>query len=277
MLQLWRAEWLKVRRRPANLGLLITTLGIVVISMVIMILIAAYQSEDSEIFQEVSQVLPYPLGFSIPMDILSDITTFLAIIFVANSVGSEYSRDTWKMILIRRAERFSFLVIKLLSTFVFMAIVIMLTLVIGQLVALVGAAVLGLDLIHSGRLEELTPYVKAVVPMAMHIIFFASLTLIAAILTRSSIGGIVVGIIAMVTLGLFSSFSTTLALISPATHLSNLEAHWIYNEEFIIQRLAETMGQAVSPWISLFVVLGYTAVLIGIGLYTFSRRDIAGS
>ena len=275
MLQLWRAEWLKVRRRPANLGILITCLIIVLIAMVAITLITLYS--DSQPLEETASFLSYPFGFMVPIQVLSGIATFLAIIFVANSVGSEYSRDTWKMILIRRAERISFLVIKLLSTFVFMALVILVTLVVGQLLAFGSAAILGVDLIHSTDPDLLTPYLKALVSIYMNIAFFASLTLIAAILTRSSIGGIVIGIILSVVLDVIGQFSETLALVSPTTHLTNIQAYWVQNDEFLINFINETMGQAVSPWISLFVVLGYTAFLIGIGLYTFSRRDIAGS
>ncbi len=273
MMNLWRAEWLKTYRRPANWGILGISLLVLVIVYTIVVGVALSEGSGSPTYTEVIQQLAFPNGMGIAMQIVSALGSLLSIVFVANIIGSEYTRDTWKMILPRRGNRLVFLATKLLMGLFCMALLIVVMLVLGQALAWIGVAVLGGDFSRSGSLVD---QLKGVVSTLMDMVFYGVLTLVAAVVTRSTIGGIVIGFVASQVLGLASFLSTLAAKILPVTHLQNISSQWVTKRPEVVQIVEQQFGRQIDPLVSLAVVLGYIAVFIAVAVWMFKTRDMAG-
>ncbi|HYF62376.1 MAG TPA: ABC transporter permease [Herpetosiphonaceae bacterium] len=273
MLNLWRAEWLKTYRRPANWGILGITVVVLVALYAILTGMALYDGPGSATHAEMIQMLGFPSGMGAAMQVLSGIGSLLSIVFVANIIGSEYTRDTWKMILPRRGNRLAFLSTKLLMGLFCMALLIVTTLVLGQLLAWIGVAILGGSFTGPGTLAD---QLKAAFSALMDMAFYGVITLVAAVATRSTIGGIVVGFVSTQVLNVASMLSETAAKILPVAHLRNISAHWVFKQPEMDMQLNQMFGGLISPVVSLAVVLGYIAVLAAAGIWMFKSRDMAG-
>jgi ABC-type transport system involved in multi-copper enzyme maturation permease subunit len=273
MMNLWRAEWLKTYRRPANWGILGITLVVLVALYAILTGMALYDGPGSATHTEMSQMLGFPSGMGAAMQVLSAIGSLLSIVFVANIIGSEYTRDTWKMILPRRGNRLVFLGTKLLMGLFCMALLIVTTLVLGQLLGWIGVAVIGGSFTGSG---SLTDQLKAAFSALMDMAFYGVITLLAAVATRSTIGGIVVGFVSTQILGVASLLSKTAAKILPVAHLQNISAQWVFKQPEMAAQIEGMFGGPISPAVSLAVVLGYIAAFIAISIWLFKTRDMAG-
>jgi ABC-type transport system involved in multi-copper enzyme maturation permease subunit len=99
---------------------------------------------------------------------------------------------------------------------------------------------------------------------------------VAAVATRSTIGGIVIGFVSMQVLGLASFLSTLAAKILPYAHLQNISAEWVTKRPEMKAQVLQMFGGSVSPNVSLAVVLGYIAVFVAIAVWMFKTRDMAG-
>jgi ABC-type transport system involved in multi-copper enzyme maturation permease subunit len=273
MMNLWRAEWLKTYRRPANWGILGISLLVLALVYAIMIGMALSEGSASPTYSIAREQLAFPNGMGIAMQILSALGSLLSIVFVANIIGSEYSRDTWKMILPRRGNRLLFLSTKLLMGLFCMALLIVIMLLLGQVLAWVGVALLGGNFGGSGSLAE---QLKAASSALIDMVFYGVLTLVAAVATRSTIGGIVVGFVAMQILAVASFLSNAAAKILPYAHLQNISAEWVTKRPEMKAQVLQMFGGPISPAISLAIVLSYIAVFLGISVWMFKTRDMAG-
>lgn len=269
---LWRAEWLKTRKRPVNIGMLALMLGLLTAIFVISTGLALY--DPATHLEEASGMLPWPFSLDMALDMSSELGVLLAIIFVANSVGSEYTRDTWKIILPRYGSRIAFIFTKMLALLVSLLLLTVLLAVWAVVLGALCTLILGLDLTTASKLTfgELAWEQGA---SGIEIAFYSMLTMLATILMRSTIGGAVVGFIAPQVLNLFSFLSTTLALVLPVAHLENIGANSSGNDE-LVGMIAGMMGREVSAEVSLAVVLGYIALFIAVSLWVFKKRDMAG-
>lgn len=274
-MNLWRAEWLKTRRRPANIGTLLVSLVIVVAVIVIFAIVALAEGKGSQQYTETLNSLAFPSGLQFPVQVLGFIGSLMGIVFMSNAIGSEYSRDTWKMILPRQGSRLSFLLTKLLMGLFCMVLMIVLTMVLGQLVAWVAVLMMGGDLVQSGGIT-FADQIKGVSYTLMLMVFYGVLALLASVVTRSTIGGIVAGFVAAQILGVVAFISKAAALVLPVSHLQNLNARWLLKEPQLLEQVNNQFGRAIAPAVSLAVVLGYIAVFIAVSLWLFKKRDMAG-
>jgi ABC-2 type transport system permease protein len=273
MLNLWRAEWLKTYRRPANWGILGISLLVLALVYAIVIGMALSDGETSANYLAIRQQLGFPNGMGIAMQVLSALGSLLSIVFVANIIGSEYTRDTWKMILPRRGNRLLFLSTKLLMGLFCMALLIVVMLLLGQILAWIGVTLMGGAFSGSGSLAD---QMKGVASTLMDMVFYGVLTLVAAVATRSTIGGIVVGFVSSQILGVASFLSTLAAKILPVAHLQNISAHWVMKQPEMTAQIQQMFGRQIDPAVSLAVVLGYIAVFLAVAVWMFKTRDMAG-
>ena len=273
MLNLWRAEWLKTYRRPANWGILGISLLVLALVYAIVIGMAISDGKASQTYAEVSRQLAFPNGMAIAMQVLSALGSLLSIVFVANIIGSEYTRDTWKMILPRRGNRLLFLSTKLLMGLFCMALLIVVMLLLGQVLAWIGVTILGSEFGGSGSLAD---QLKAAFSTLMDMAFYGVITVVAAVATRSTIGGIVVGFVSTQILGVASLLSKTAAKILPVAHLQNISAQWVMKQPDMTAQVEGMFGGPISPMVSLAVVLGYIVALVAAGIWLFKTRDMAG-
>ncbi len=277
-MNLWRAEWLKTRRRPANLGILAVTVGLVVIITLIWAFYALSQGRTSMDTIAALQTFAFPNALMFALVVIGNLGWILGIVFMANSIGSEYGRDTWKMILPRQGSRIAFVVVKLLIALAFMLLLIALTLLAGQIAGWLGVLLLGGSFSPIVSVSFAT-LLQSLVPILMDIALFACVALLAAVVTRSSVGGIVLSFVAYTVFNL-ARISTIASRIVPVTHMDNLKANWLglaAEEQAMAQAQAtEQFGMGISATTSLIVVLGYVIGCIALALFIFRKRDMAG-
>lgn len=278
MWNLFRAEWTKTYKRPANIGLLLVTLAIILLGFAGAVGIALYEGTDSAFAAGIKELTKFPTSLELPLIVLSQLGSILAIVFMSNSIGAEYTNDTWKVLLPRRARRSDFIIIKIAITLLFMTLLIIISLIFGALVAMLGSVVLG------GTLSDIDQFsasklFKSLVPVFLGLIVFSSITLLVTMASRSTIMGIVFGIVGNTIFSVAAGLSKLAAKILPNVHILNLEANWLSQGDQKISDL-ETVktafGTEISLTTSLMVVAAYIvgSIILGIGL--FQRRDMAG-
>ncbi len=276
MLNLFRAEWLKARKRPANRALACLVLGILLIAFAAATAIAWHEGGEGS--TSTRERMAFPNGFRLPLLVLGALGPVLGIVFTATSVGSEYGGDTWKALLPRRGSRTGFILAKLAAGLCFMLALIGVTLLAGQGLGLLGAAVLGGQLIGPQSFSPLE-LLRSLAPVLLEIIVFATITLLATVLSRSTVLGIVFGVVGVLTFGVAAGLSTFAARVLPTTHLSNLQARWLHEgaeQSRLLAQAASSFGMEVSAAVSTAVVVGYVVGCVALSLRVFQRRDVAG-
>ncbi|KPL83682.1 ABC transporter permease subunit [Herpetosiphon geysericola] len=278
MWNLFRAEWTKTYKRPANIGLFLVTLGIILLGFLGMVGISLYEGMDSQFAEQIRQLTLFPTSLQVPLIVLSQLGSILAIVFMSNSIGAEYTNDTWKVLLPRRARRSDFIIIKVVICLLFMTLLIAISLIFAALLGVLVNLIVGGDI---SNLEQFSAseLFKSLVPIFMQLIVFSSITLLVTMASRSTIMGIVFGIVGNTIFSVAASLSKLAAKILPNLHISNLEANWLYDGEQkteVIKRIDMAFGTPISLTTSLIVVGAYIFGSIIIGLVLFQRRDMAG-
>jgi ABC-type transport system involved in multi-copper enzyme maturation permease subunit len=273
------AEWLKTRKRPANWVLASIVLGIVVIALAAVVLAALADAAGEGGGTPAPELLRFPHGFRLPLMVLSALGAIIGIVFMASSVGSEYSGDTWKILLPRRGNRTEFLLSKLASCLFFMTGLIVTALALGQALGLLGAALLGEDLMSAGSFS-LPELLRSLAPVVLQIAVYAAITLLVTVLSRSAALGIVFGFVSTLTLGIAAAVSPVAARVLPAMHLTNLQAHWQpdggHSKAELLAQVTSAFGMEVTAASSALVIASYIAGCIAVALVVFHRRDMAG-
>jgi ABC-type transport system involved in multi-copper enzyme maturation permease subunit len=272
------AEWIKTWKRPANRVLASIVLGIVLLGFAALTIIAL-DGGDSSMDTPPERMMMFPNGLQLPLAVLAALGSIIGIVFMANSVGSEYSGDTWKALLPRRGNRSDFILSKVLCALVFMLALIATALVLGQALGLVGTALVGGELVSSESFT-LLPLVRSLTMVFLQIAVFAAITLLVTIVSRSTTLGIVFGVVGTVIFGLAAGLSSLAALILPNMHLANLQGHWLYEEGTakaeLLAQVTRSFGMEVAAAVSALVIVGYIVGCIALAVYVFRRRDMAG-
>jgi ABC-type transport system involved in multi-copper enzyme maturation permease subunit len=243
--------------------------------------VAYFDPEPNSTGNSAQQVMMFPQGFRLPLIVLQalGLGSLIGIVFMANSVGSEYSGDTWKALLPRRGSRIEFILSKLATCVLFMLGLIVMSLLVGQALGFVGSAILGGDLI-SAESFSLTDLLRSVALVLMEISVFAAITLLVTIVSRSTVVGIVLGVVGTMTFGVAARVTPYAARILPNLHLNNLQAHWMQPEGAtkteMLAQLTSSFGMEMPVVVSTLIVLGYIVGCIAIALAVFHRRDMAG-
>jgi ABC-type transport system involved in multi-copper enzyme maturation permease subunit len=273
------AEWLKAWKRPANRVLALVVLVVLFLSFAAVTITALADGAGQGSGASAQELMRFPHGFRLPLLVLSALGPIIGIVFMANSVGSEYSGDTWKVLLPRRGRRIDFIVGKLASGLFFMTGLIVGALVLGQALGLLGAAVLG-DGLTSGDSFSLPELLRSLAPVVLQIAVFAAITLLVTVLSRSAVLGIVFGFVCTLTFGAASALYPVAARILPNVHLSNLQARWQPDEGHakaeVLAQVTSSFGMEVTAVSSALVIAGYVVGCIAIALAVFHRRDVAG-
>src|SRR5262249_19415788 len=162
-----------------------------------------------------------------------------------------------------------FVIAKLTSCLFFMAGLIVAALVLGQILGLVGAVVLGGDLMSADGFSPLE-MLRSVVPVVLDIAVYAALTLLVTIVSRSAVLGIVFGVVATVTFALAAVLSSVAACVLPTLHLQNLQAHCLPGKSTarseLLAQVTSSFGMEVSVGSSAVVIAGYIVGCIAIAL-----------
>jgi ABC-2 type transport system permease protein len=229
--------------------------------------------------REAEVMLAFPRSIDLSIMTINHFGVLLAIIYMANNIGSEYGRDTWKMILPRYGSRLSFIATKIL-----VALLAMLTLFVFTIGFWVTLSYLGAIFLHVNPTTQLTPgekttteAFKALTMTALKMSFYGLLTALATTVARSVVGGVIAGMALSLTLATAISVPIqTFVRCMPSVHISNIEMQWTKNTREL-EEISQAFGTVVSTQTSLCVVTASILLIIGLAFYIFSKRDIAGN
>ncbi len=253
MVALIQADLLKTRKRP--MSWVMFGIGLVLIT-IIMIVMAFLSGTD----QDTGMTMRFPNGLLFgPQFFAQSLGTFLAIIFSASLVGNEYGYDMWKNLLIRYPNRTFFIVSKWVT--------LVLTITLGMLGMALWSQILGLvtGMGGQGEVLSLTTIVLEIGLHTLLLITMGSIALLGTVALRSTVAGIIVGIMWMMLDGIAAAVPFVpeilkLYLFSPIQ--TNLLA--------LIHGQPATVGAA---W-SLFILGSYLIVPVALAAWLFRQRDV---
>lgn len=274
---LWWAEWLKTRKRPVNRGMLGIMIMLLVVGFVIVTGMVLWDRDTY--LSTATSIMPFPDSLSVGAELLANLGSLLVVVFVANSVGSEYGRDTWKVILPRHGSRRAFLVTKWLVGVAALLLLAVATLSAAMLLGWLGTLILGISA-DPPSAAETTMLLRGLGITMLEFVFLGTLTFFGAVITRSTIGAVIISLLVPVVLTVLQEVGpqliTGLPLVLPTAHIQNLRAHWAFDDPQLLTLMTTTFNGSVSPAVSLLIVLGYIALLFVAGMVIFQRRDLAG-
>ncbi len=274
---LFKAELLKTRKMSINQVLMIIMNimgGFFYLSMIIMAKVY-----KGGYLREAEVVLAFPRSIELSIMAISAFGIIISIIYMANNIGAEYGRDTWKMLLPRYGSRVSFLMTKLLTAFLAMVTLFIFTIGFWVVLSYLGTVFLQINVISElqpgEKGTELSLKMLAITSLKMS--FYGLLTVLATVVARSVVGGIIAGMALSLTLASATSVPMqTFVRCMPSIHISNLEMHWTKNSRGL-EEISYAFGAKIAPEISLYVVTGAILLILGLTLYLFSKRDMAGA
>lgn len=283
-LHLLRAEWLKTRERLLNRGIL-AIMPFLLAGIMVTVGVSALINPTT-FLDDAAAMLPYPGNLELSVEMLNQLGFPLVVFFVATSVGTQYGRDIWKMIVPRYGRRPPFLLAKWVVGVGALLLLIALLLVIAVVVGSGGAWLLDITRSASSA-AEWSQYVRTIGEIVLEFIFIGTLTLFGTVLIRSTVEGVITGIVAPMALVVIRDLlpllqeripllATIATWILPSTHFSNLQERWVMAGPPTETIMADLLGHPVSPTASALVVIGHVMLLLGGSLHLFNRRDMAG-
>lgn len=273
---LFKAELLKTRKISINqiLMIIISVMG----AFFYVTMVAMAKIYGGGYLREAEIMLALPRSLELCVMAISSFGIVMSIIYMANNIGNEYGKDTWKMILPRYGSRTSFLSTKLAVAFLAMIALFAFTIGFWALISFLGAAFLQIKTINEVLpWDKGTSYsLKILTITALKMSFYGLLTVLATIIARSVVGGIIAGMALSLTLATATSVPIqAFVRCMPSIHINNIEMHWTKNTKGL-EELSSAFGTTISPEVSLSVVVGSIFLILGLSLYLFSKRDMAG-
>ena len=264
MVSLVRADLFKLRKRAMGWVMLVIVAGFAILEMVAQALIS-----------------PGSVSYAFPGGLLEGLApvpiigTFVLIVLGALLIGSEYGYDTWKNLLIRQAGRTPFILSKWLSLLVATGVGLIVLLVLGQLLGLLLNGMLHLA---GPALSLSTGNVLIIILMQALVPLIAStVALMGAVIGRSSVAGIVIGIawfsIDSLLGGLFPLASLSNAAVFIQAKLTGIAM--ASNGSITPVHLPDTL-QGPLGFIPVAVVIFYLVVPLVVAATVFRRRDMVG-
>lgn len=254
MVSMIRADLLKTRKRWLAWALL--AISLVLITLVMIMLMTQNGGTNG-------QFAPtgFPAGLLIGPQIIDEsLGSFMAIILGASLVGSEYSYDTWKYLLIRHPGRVSFMISKWVTLSLTVAIGMVLVALWSQMLGLVFGPTSGTNQSPGPGLVLLELAVRTLV-----LIVQGTIALLGAVALSSTVAGIITGICWLLLDGIATAVPFVPAVLKGYL-FSPVKGHM----------LAHIHGQAAAADVvpSLLVAGAYLVVSLVLAGYIFQRRDI---
>jgi ABC-type transport system involved in multi-copper enzyme maturation permease subunit len=148
-----------------------------------------------------------------------------------------------------------------------------------MLLGWLGTLLLGISAEPSSA-SETTMRLQSLGITMLDFVFLGTLTFFGAVITRSTIGAVIIGLLVPVILRVLQQVLPLLiagsAIVLPSAHIQNLRDHWGSQGMQILTTMTPVFNGSVSPVLSLLIMLVYIALLVGAGLVVFQRRDLAG-
>jgi ABC-type transport system involved in multi-copper enzyme maturation permease subunit len=269
LLRQFHAELVKARGRGLYLG----TLGVLLLFAIIPLPVAISAAFNPNLTQWAHEITSFPGCLWNTVKIAHLALPLLVAIVAAGCVGGEYSADTWKMTLPRTRARASALIAKFLALLALTLGGLAFMLAFTTLMGAVGSLILGLPFVPgpvglSGReVVRITAY------FVVDFGFIISLAMLASVLTRSLIGGALLGYLSQHLLRALTFLPG--GWLSPMTNLDNLQAHWVPQSHFRVADVQAALGRAVSWQSSVVTVLVFSAAFVLLSVWLFEKRDLS--
>jgi ABC-type transport system involved in multi-copper enzyme maturation permease subunit len=288
MLNLIRAEWLKLTKRPLTWILLVVFLALLALQFIQFLFVAtvgALVLNPAQV-DEMRRRLMFPGMFGAAFGHINGLGGIFAVILTAGALGSEYSWGTLRVHLARQPSRTAFLLAKLIT--------VLLLLVVGMLITLALSVVLGLALgAFLGGSGAFDPGALAALPLALLralyvLLPYILLTFSFTVYGRSLLVGLAGGLVYQVFDITFGAVVTFARLGGVWRFVYNLiiQANintltWLNSTAFGLDPAAIDQGFDVallpSPLQATLVIGFYCAVFLATSLWLFRRRDVMGA
>jgi ABC-type transport system involved in multi-copper enzyme maturation permease subunit len=295
MLNLLRAEWLKLARRPLTWIVLVVFLVLMLLSLAGQFIFVGLQSGlfggsirflSEAQFAQWRHELSFPGVFGSVLGQANSYGGICAIVLAAGALGSEYSWGTLRVQLARQPERGRYLLAKLLVVLLLLLVGLAVALLVGSLVALLAGSLLGdVGRLSAGDVLLLLPSMLRALYVVLPYILF---TLAACVLGRSVLAGVAGGLVFLFLDGGAAALAFLADVGSPLlTFLLNLTLQRNITTLTLLNRAGYGFDPAVlatldmqtlpPPWQATLVVGLYSALFLGAATYLFTRRDIGGA
>lgn len=182
MILLFRADLLKLRKHLMGWSMLVISVALVTLLMVVLSSLDVSPNPLAPLFNT-------PGGLIIGPQLLGELGSLMVTVLGAMLVGSEYRYDTWKNVLTRRAGRVPFMLSKWLTLLLSVAIGVTVVALCSQIMVLI-----------LGPMTGTTPPTLSRIMLGLGLQVMVWLTagtiaIFGAVISRSTVGGIIVGIV----------------------------------------------------------------------------------
>lgn len=270
--KLFYAEWLKARKNIAVVGSIAATALLLIIfigSTIGAVFTSPSGRTEAELF------LPFPDSLQVIQMLLLQTAPLVASIMTASSVGGEYSRKMWPMILPRYGSRLAFFYSKIALLFCLFGSWLLLMLVFGLMLSFAGAVITNVSMIRVISAEVIWQQFRFVLFVLLEMLFYGSFTLLLTEVSKSTIFGILCGYILLQVLTQFVLVDRTVVLFWPTLHLRNIFVNSVLPDEIEANTLASILGPTATIWFSLFILAGYCILFVVCSQTVFMRRDFS--
>ena len=288
MINLIRAEWLKLSRRPLSWILLILFLVLLVAQILTQFALTLGMPVRSGIvsaqFEEWRRGVIFPGIFATALSHVNGLGGIFAVIFAAGAIGSEYSWGTLRTQLARDPARDRYLLAKLTTIMLMLATATMLATLLAALLSAVLSPILGSAIRITP--DDLMNLIPAILRALYVLLPYVLLTAYATLLTRSVLGGVAIGLSYIIVetgfgaLALLRVLGGVWALVYNLTIGQNINTLTLMNRHAFGLRPETTAPLDLSQLPSLLqatiVVAVYSALFLAFALILFRRRDISG-
>ena len=288
MINLIRAEWLKLSRRPLSWILLILFLVLLVAQILTQFALTLGMPVRSGIvsaqFEEWRRGVLFPGIFATALSHVNGLGGIFAVIFAAGAIGSEYSWGTLRTQLARDPARDRYLLAKLTTIMLMLATATLLATLLAALLSAVLSPILGSAIRITP--DDLMNLIPAILRALYVLLPYVLLTAYATLLTRSVLGGVAIGLSYIIVetgfgaLALLRVLGGVWALVYNLTIGQNINTLTLMNRHAFGLRPETTAPLDLSQLPSLLqatiVVAVYSALFLAFALILFRRRDISG-
>jgi len=272
-LDLLAAEWQKTWRRRMHALVVGVPLAIGLVWALYMVVEAAV---DPSLRDRLAEYMPWPAVLLRGKSMIAFLTKLTAVLLTASIVGSEYAQDTWKMILPRGPTRGAFLLTKWVLAVACSVGVVSAMLLLACWPPAWMARHLGMTSSLSGAMTAAPAVNATIAVLYLQAVLFVSIALLAATVTRSTLGASALGLLMMFVIEQLAGIRPWLAWVLPSVHVQNLEAR-LANDNSLLDR-AESAFEAEVPALTSAAVLGvYIFGTVVLAMLVFRRRDVASS
>lgn len=276
MIGILRAEWMKMTRQGTTrivMGLLAGISVLFVVGLTMSVTATQSGSENHLLRQASFSRLGFPGGIFTGIDIIKNIGSFIVAIFFSSVIGSEYGLDTWKNLLVRSNARGGFLAAKLLVTGVALLVIFIITVVIAQLVALGGHALISDTATQAGLTDQAVStdqffhnLLIQTIPLLLTYAAGAAFAAMFTIITRTTVSGILLTVV-------WSILDTAISYLVPSAGDFTLAKNIASLGKYL-----DRAGSGDMPlWQNLAVFGVYFLIPMVVAIVIFRRRDMAGN